>query len=533
MSEDFKIISDICEKDLSHIQELSSATREFTIESCFDCLYQKTGNIELSKEILKQFGEIKVDNNDIIYTGDPTKLNILSQLIRTGVAILPIIEPEELPKYQKDFDETLLSFQEYKKNKNKVYVLGGFAALGNPSSFHNLLVRKLRKKSRKKVKILLGRYRDRFYNDEVRKSLNFEMLLDRMMYRMKNQKPVAEAWHRDVMIPESIEDNDEIFGGWINLDSQNQYFSCISGSHLGVLPKQIKPGFDTLAKNYEEYLKKNGIKDEKKIKELVKKKIADIGKQKTIFAIPPGCLIIFPQYILHEVVSTTAKYNMKRLFTGWRLTSSNISLYDTLNKVKGTTKNTYKTLDDILDYQGVPPLPGSMIPPMYSANHGSSFLGIPTFTIAKKGFDYKKWAIKLGNKFTLLYGTEMMFKLNDKLKNESNIKKSKKIIYDMLIEFKNTGVEFVIDKNKFFDTEDFIVNLNTFKTIPNDQTTETTLIEWSKKNMKEITIVEKTNNRGYKYNVVSRWLDSLYNYKLPLYPKYTYKEKTLYRPEKF
>jgi hypothetical protein len=64
-------------------------------------------------------------------------------------------------------------------------------------------------------------------------------------------------------------------------------------------------------------------------------------------------MIIFPQYILHEVVANPAKYNMRRQFTGWRITPFKRPLYSL----------------DLFDSQAVIPLPGGMIPPMYSQNH--------------------------------------------------------------------------------------------------------------------------------------------------------------------
>lgn len=55
-------------------------------------------------------------------------------------------------------------------------------------------------------------------------AVNLEMLIDRMMFRSESQAPSAEAWHRDVVPPEKIGVNDEIYGGWINLDAKSQFF---------------------------------------------------------------------------------------------------------------------------------------------------------------------------------------------------------------------------------------------------------------------------------------------------------------------
>ena len=53
-----------------------------------------------------------------------------------------------------------------------------------------------------------------------------------MLYRKVGRSPSRESWHRDEAI--NAEENDQIFGGWINLDTEDQYFSCAPGTHTGV-----------------------------------------------------------------------------------------------------------------------------------------------------------------------------------------------------------------------------------------------------------------------------------------------------------
>jgi hypothetical protein len=242
---------------------------------------------------------------------------------------------------------TLREFPEYKRNAENpdldgsgntlVYVLGGFAALGNPSSFHNDLVRDLRQKCRKAVIPLFKELIDSYVDKKLRSETKLEMLFDRMMYRQKSQQPSAESWHRDVIPPKLIQDNDELFGGWLNLDEDDQYFSCIPGSHLGKKQKDLDEGFATIPKD----------------------EVAIIGKYRHRFRVPSGHMIVFPQYVLHEVVSQPSKKNMMRVFTGWRTTISNDYLHsDTKQKIIT---------------QSVMPLPSGQKPPMFSANHGSMF----------------------------------------------------------------------------------------------------------------------------------------------------------------
>ena len=175
-----------------------------------------------------------------------------------------------------------------------MYVLGGFAALGNPASFHNPFVRNLRQIALKAVLPLFNKL-------DRKGDVNLEVLPDRMMYRSSGQVPVKETWHRDVMstntamnIQTGLQDGDEIYGGWINLDKKPQYLSCVPGSHLGVSLHNLKQGFVTIKKDY----------------------IDEINKYKYAFPIPPGHMVVFPQYLIHEVVAKKLDYTSMRLFTG-------------------------------------------------------------------------------------------------------------------------------------------------------------------------------------------------------------------------
>ena len=297
--------------------------------------------------------------------GNYDKLSHVEQLERAGVTTLEVIPPEKLKKYQKEFDSTLLGFPEYSRDPNNatldregnplVYVAGGFAALGNPASFHNKLSRNLRMMGYQKMKPLMKEYVTRLGYIDPKKPYNLQALSDRMMYRHKGQKPVAEAWHRDVMPPGKIEYEDEVFGGWINLDSQDQYFSCIPGSHTNEVQKTLDAGFATLTDAVSKIYTQNGQK--KPTPSDLKAYITEVTKDRHRFRVPPGHMVVFPQYILHEVVANKAQYNMRRQFTGWRLTPSKEPLYP---------------LEEF-DQQAVIPLPGGMIPPMYARNHLSYF----------------------------------------------------------------------------------------------------------------------------------------------------------------
>ena len=311
---------------------------------------------------------INIVNNDVftyahydMTRDDYENLSPVEQLERVGVVTISVVPQNQIETYQQRFDETLQNFPEYKRGNNPsldinghpiIYVAGGFAALGNPASFHNEMSRDLRMMAYQKIKPLMSQYVSTYQN---KKDVRFQALSDRMMYRLKGQSAPSEAWHRDVMPPNKINYDDEIFGGWINLDSQDQYFSCIPGSHTDTVQYTLDAGFSALTKAVNKIYIKNG-KSPPSPKE-VNTYVKEVAKNKYKFKVPPGHMIIFPQYILHEVIATPAKYNMRRQFTGWRITSSNNPLYP------------LKLFDD----QAVVPLPGGMVPPIYASNHIAYF----------------------------------------------------------------------------------------------------------------------------------------------------------------
>uniref|UniRef100_A0A6C0LZB6 Uncharacterized protein n=1 Tax=viral metagenome TaxID=1070528 RepID=A0A6C0LZB6_9ZZZZ len=383
---DLIIIKEFCktQKNGSELQKLSQHGRQILINECFSCLSQKCGNQAVASKFLQELGEIKeisflsnksegfseyMKINELnvkaakkgwkdltkleqlkfrkikkvrVYTGTHDNLSQYQSLKRIGAAIIKVIDVKDLPESREKFQEAVESFPEYKRGVEGhpiVHALGGFAAFGNPSSFHNPFVREMRQKMRNAVIPLFKTVIESLYRKNDTK---LEMLADRMMFRHKSQAPSAESWHRDVTPSEFLSEHDEVYGGWINLDlKHDQYFSYIPGSHLGLDLRELREGFASLSHEAINLVKPHKAK----------------------FKIPPGYMIVFPQYILHEVVSSKAKYNMMRLFTGWRTTTSN----DYLIPV------TPQRMED----QGIMPLPSGHEPPVYSANHMLFFKNKP------------------------------------------------------------------------------------------------------------------------------------------------------------
>ena len=227
----------------------------------------------------------------------------------TGVVTLQILKGDA----SKLFREAEQSFPEFKSGA-KPHVLGGFAAYGNPSSFHCPLVKALRKATFEKVRSSKIFQK---YLEEIRPTTHWnyrlEVLFDRVLHRFPDQKPNAETAHRDVTPGKFLkeEDDDLLFGGWLNLTRHEQFFVGKPGSHLGIRNtfevSQAHQGFSTLDPKSEEY--------------------KDYQNTKQKFSVPPGHLIIFPQHLIHEVLSQKSKHEQFRLFIGWRLTRATTPLF--------------------------------------------------------------------------------------------------------------------------------------------------------------------------------------------------------------
>jgi hypothetical protein len=259
---------------------------------------------------------IKKPKVNILY--DETVNIDLSQLIANGVQVIPA--PKDIHTQIKNFNHQLI---EYINPSEEIPIMGGFGAYGNPTSFHHPEIRNIRS-------IIHSYMWNSFLNTFPGKKA--ELLIDRFSKRRTGTSTMAESWHRDITNSKNVLINDNIYGGWVNLDppgSDAQGFSCVPGTHHDVTEKT---GFVKFT-------------DEE---------IKDFKKRKTIFKIPPGHIIIFNQNIVHEVLPKKSIFDSYRLYIGWRITDSSIPLYD----------NT-KVIED----QGIIILPGGMKPPMYYGMH--------------------------------------------------------------------------------------------------------------------------------------------------------------------
>jgi hypothetical protein len=308
---------------------------------------------------------------------------IATQLSEFGFAVIPASSSYNAKRSIDQFNKTIDGFKEFtdEHSYKDISVMGGFAAFGNASSFHNDYVRKLRVACYKKTKPILRLYLRTVCDkpENARQTRNIEkfrmeQMLNRMLQRIPGKtKPVTkEAWHRDEMEAGSMADvsvagevGDVSIGGWINLGDTNQSFHCISGSQLEF--RGGNSGFGP-------------------IKPAEMRRIVGDSKYKpTKVGIPPGSILLFDTTLIHEVASTPKKHWMYRLFVGHRLTT------------KKTPIAGNKLLNECLSTQGVPGLPSGQITPMYATLNWSNWPGMIE-TFSKNVIPKLKYVRSLGPK---------------------------------------------------------------------------------------------------------------------------------------
>lgn len=280
----------------------------------------------MNRQGLKQkFNTLTKKEKDCVVQYLLEKMESLAYILkRDGVVVITdTYFSKHLEKCRKEFLEESKHFPEFLEGVKK-FVVGGFAALGNASSFHNPTVRRFRE-------IIMMEVIVQVFSDfmmTMPKNYKLEQIIDRMMIRLQGESPSKETWHRDEANLASPDDL--TFGGWLNLDNNNQYFSCVKGTHT---VQRGAGGFSKIKKTEHTKLNEASVK----------------------IKIPPGAILIFYEHLVHEVVPSKAKYTMCRLFTGFRITTSNDPLIPNLK--------------EILDNQGVVPLKSGQIPPMYAKLH--------------------------------------------------------------------------------------------------------------------------------------------------------------------
>lgn len=251
----------------------------------------------------------------------------MKELLENGISVIPY--PQEI---RTQFNRELFLSQQkefIEINKDTVFVMGGFGAFGNPSSFHHEEIRKLRLAI---YAYMLPHFKKTF------KDKYLEGLVDRFAKRQPGTSVSPESWHRDVSNIKKNETRgvceDIIMGGWVNLDETNtQFFTCVPKTHN---EPTNGSGFSKILKEDAPYYK----------------------SKKEKISIPPNHLIIFNEKLVHAVTPSKIKTESYRLFMKYRITANpTCPLFDP------------KEITQIINDQGVFPLSLEQIPPMYSKTH--------------------------------------------------------------------------------------------------------------------------------------------------------------------
>lgn len=271
------------------------------------------------------------------YSKELTKLayhHLAKELFENGFVVFPIYEKKKCEELVCRFKKTEKEFREYNQNiilgtKENPYVLGGFGAYGNPSSFHNEFVREIRKDKIIHIPIFGELMKLAQENGIILDAKKYKVaeFMDRMCKRITGTTTTKESYHTD-LLPKG-RDTDFTIGGWIQLSSDTSFFSCVPKTHC-FFPKTSKKGFATQKKDCTHNI-----------------------------PVPQGNIIMFFQNIGHCVHSIKRKTDSFRVFSVFLITTHNTHIYD------------YKK---VIDENGVPRLASDQIPWMYGPNHGSFWL---------------------------------------------------------------------------------------------------------------------------------------------------------------
>ena len=165
-------------------------------------------------------------------------------LLRDGVAVIPIpflSTLDSIMHARSELDAEISKFPEFKRDyvanaafvrsvkgavSKRELVKGGFAALGTPSSFHNAFVRQHRTMVHPIVMEVMQALASNadFKHITKHKAWRCSQEMDRLLIRPVGASASAEAWHRDSS--PTAAPGDIVFGGWLNLDTHPQHFSC-------------------------------------------------------------------------------------------------------------------------------------------------------------------------------------------------------------------------------------------------------------------------------------------------------------------
>lgn len=221
----------------------------------------------------------------------------------TGYAVIPY--PDEI----RDKFNVIQFLREQKEftssDENQLFVLGGFQALGNPSSYHHPLRRELMQAIYDYMGPLFASIMSHSNFSDYK---YFSMIPDRFGIRRNDQQVSAETWHKDQSLDMERARNAIVFGGWINLDpvgsGKMQYFNCVPGE---VVPPNQTEAYYTANVN-----RKGGFSAEQEA-------VPQLNARRQRIPVPPGHLVVFNELLTHEVAPGVKKSAFNPALTSYRL----------------------------------------------------------------------------------------------------------------------------------------------------------------------------------------------------------------------
>lgn len=234
------------------------------------------------------------------------KASLRDQLDKCGYVTMPLFGPEETRVIRMMVVASMINAPEFalpadfdaQSLKTKTLILGGFGALGNPSSFHNLYLRKLTEWALEQA-LLNDAVPIRDEHDLVEKVFDRVTLRSPLVKNgqgeLRQNAPTAELLHRDES--PGLAD-DKIYGGWINLDDVKQSFRCVPGTHRDV----------------------TGCNGFVKIKSKAEREA--FYRRMELVEVPPGHILLFEESIVHDVAADALPHLMCRVHFGLRVTRS-------------------------------------------------------------------------------------------------------------------------------------------------------------------------------------------------------------------
>lgn len=260
-----------------------------------------------------------------------------------GVQVVPILgSRHECEAVFAELQQTINAFPEYNTTGTKRQSsIGRFGALGNPSSFHAPFIRYLR------YKVLRRLQEINFFTSPEGIHMFSRQLFDRLCVRdtFTQGAMASESKHFDIAPNRDTYLADGVFvlGGWLNLNVDSvQYFECFPGH---IAPPNTPDGFTP---------------------------DSDVVGDPTRVPVPPGCLVVFRQDLLHSVAK--CEYvNDHRLFVSHMISAD-----------RGALERHYPySAEEFARDMTVPPLPSGQVVPMFSSNHFST-----VFSTKKAGTRY-------------------------------------------------------------------------------------------------------------------------------------------------